>query len=143
MYSQKNKLILLMNSMISKQNNDPLNIDLYDKTVYLKNKFLSSKTEYEYNEIINSIYKPNTVILHYKVGCPPCKQIRPIWNNVKQYFSKNNNIEFIDIQNSQTDGVKTYPCIKIYISTGKMYIYNKERREDEMIKYIKTCTSNI
>ena len=136
-----------INILIKQYNNDRKNKELYEETLHIKKKILSlkenmdiKKEEKVLNILENETNTLNKLVLHKKNGCKPCERLHKIWPNLLKYIDdKKFKIKIIEKYKTQTDGILTYPTIKLYLNNGKMIIYDKDkypRTTENLIKFI-------
>ena len=96
----------------------------------MENKILNFNGEKK--EILNKLKNKtkilNKLVLHKKHDCKPCERLNKIWPQLMKYINdKKFNLKIIEKYKTQTDGVLTYPTIKLYLKDGQMIIYDKDR----------------
>lgn len=100
--------------------------------------------------------KPNitaTVYLFKLNGCGHCEALKPIWNNVKDSFKNNKNIEFKEVESAEiknlpkeinkllkAETIVGYPDMRLLTSTGKVSKFEGGRNLNEISKWVNSTS---
>ena len=131
------KIIDKLNIYIKQHRNDIYNRDLYNHVVKIKTKLKDYKKIRDrldtdkktkiLTKIENEIPPLHRIVFYYRDGCNPCDKQKKIWNEViNNIRKKNSTIPIFEEKKTLTDGVKTYPCNKVYTPDGNVYLFNNE-----------------
>lgn len=144
------QLIEKLNIYIKQHRNDRNNIDLYNHVNNIKDRLHKyrdikqdihdKKQQTSLISAIESRIPPlHRIIFYYREECQPCNEQKKYWNKVVENIKMKKNIDIFKIKKTKTDGVKTYPCNKIYKSDGSVYIFNNDKSYNE--RNVDTLTS--
>lgn len=100
--------------------------------------------------------KPNitaTVYLFKLNGCGHCEALKPIWNNVKDSFKNNKNIEFKEVESAEiknlpkeinkllkAETIVGYPDMRLLTSTGKVSKFEGGRNLNEISTWVNSTS---
>jgi len=107
------------------------------------NKIIEKFTGISIQDIqLESFYKgigtyDNIIGLHYTDWCPHCREMKPIWFNVKELINKNGKIYMFENneETNPTPGISGFPTIIKY-SNGSLTRYNGEKNVNELLSFV-------
>lgn len=127
------------------------NRDLYNQLLILKNEWNKYKINFNNltnEEKINCLTKlnkkiPNTqrIYFYFLKGCKPCEKDKKNWKYIENEL-KHYNVPILKKEKTFTDGIRTYPCYKIYTKKGKMFMFRndtefKPKTKENLVAFFK------
>jgi len=81
----------------------------------------------------------NIIGFHYVDWCPHCKDMKPIWNYVKEKLSTQENDDILMFENNEeqnpTLGIDSFPTIIKY-SNDNITKYTGEKNKEQLIEFV-------
>ena len=129
-------IVKKLNILITQQNNDIYNWDLYRNVKTLKESLMTFSKQKEslskeekkqrLKNIEDKMPPPLRIVYHYRDNCNPCNEQKKIWNDVLNKVFVKKKVPVFKLVKTQQDGVDTYPCNKIYTEDGKMHMFRND-----------------